>query len=60
MTFLFLPRLARRFRLFKDESGVALTEYALLLAVIALVAITGVTLLGTNLSALFTAMAGSL
>lgn len=43
----------------RDEEGATMVEYGLLVALIALVAIVGVTLLGTNLSKLFTAVAGS-
>ena len=41
------------FRLRKDKSGAVATEYAFLIAFIAIVAATGMTLLGTNLSAFF-------
>ena len=40
-------------RLRKDKSGAVATEYAFLIAFIAIVAATGMTLLGTNLSAFF-------
>jgi pilus assembly protein Flp/PilA len=43
----------------RDEEGATMVEYGLLVALIALVAITGVTLLGTNLQALFNTVAGS-
>ena len=43
----------------RDEEGATMVEYGLLVALIALVAIVGVTLLGTNLSTLFTTVAGS-
>jgi len=43
----------------RDEEGATMVEYGLLVALIALVAIVGVTLLGKNLSALFTSVAGS-
>ena len=43
----------------RDEEGATMVEYGLLVALIALVAIVGVTLLGTNLKALFTAAANS-
>jgi pilus assembly protein Flp/PilA len=43
----------------RDEEGATMVEYGLLVALIALVAIVGVTLLGTKLSALFTTVAGS-
>ena len=44
----------------RDEDGAAMVEYGLLVALIALVAITGVTVLGTSLSALFNNAAGSI
>ncbi len=40
-------------RLRKDKSGAVATEYAFLIAFIAIVAATGMTLLGENLSAFF-------
>ena len=40
-------------RLRKDDSGAVATEYAFLIAFIAIVAATGMTLLGENLSAFF-------
>jgi pilus assembly protein Flp/PilA len=38
---------------FKDESGASAVEYGLLVALIAVVIITAVTLLGTNLNTTF-------
>ncbi len=49
-----LHRLATRV---KDESGAAMAEYGLLVALIAIAAIAGVTLLGTNLQARFNQVA---
>ncbi|MGB8151670.1 MAG: Flp family type IVb pilin [Candidatus Cybelea sp.] len=43
----------------RDERGATMVEYGLLVALIALVAIVGVTLLGTNLNSLFSTVAGS-
>ena len=43
----------------RDEEGATMVEYGLLVALIALVAMVGVTLLGTKLSALFTSVASS-
>jgi pilus assembly protein Flp/PilA len=43
----------------RDEEGATMVEYGLLVALIALVAIVGVTLLGTNLNKLFNTVAGS-
>jgi pilus assembly protein Flp/PilA len=42
---------------FKDESGASAVEYGLLVALIAVVIITAVTTLGTNLSTKFDAAA---
>ncbi len=42
------------------QKGVTMIEYALIAALIAVVAIAGVTLVGTDLSALFTKIAGNL
>ena len=47
----YLQSLALRLR--KEESGAVATEYAFLIAFIAIVAATGMTLLGENLSAFF-------
>jgi pilus assembly protein Flp/PilA len=44
----------------QDEEGATMVEYGLLVALIALVAIVGVTLLGTNLNSLFSQVAGSI
>jgi pilus assembly protein Flp/PilA len=43
----------------RDEEGATMVEYGLLVALIALVAIVGVALLGTNLTKLFNAAAAS-
>jgi pilus assembly protein Flp/PilA len=43
---------------FKDEEGVTMVEYALMVALIAVVAIGAVTLLGTNVSSRFNEVAG--
>jgi pilus assembly protein Flp/PilA len=45
-----------RFR--RDERGVVYVEYALLVTVIALVVITGASLLGTDINGLFNNVAG--
>ncbi len=50
-TLTYLQTLALRLR--KDKSGAVATEYAFLIAFIAIVAATGMTLLGENLSAFF-------
>lgn len=43
-----------------DESGQDLAEYALLIALIAIVVIAAVTLLGGNINTVFTNIAGAL
>ncbi len=52
--FTYLQNMALRLR--KDESGAVATEYAFLIAFIAIVAATGMTLLGENLSLFFNAI----
>ena len=47
-------------RLFKDEEGATMVEYALMVALIALVCIVAVTALGTTLSARFAEMAAGI
>lgn len=44
----------------KDESGATAIEYGLIAALIAVVIIAGVSTVGTNLSATFVSLAGSL
>lgn len=44
-------------KLFRSEEGATMVEYGLMVALIAVVCITAVTLLGTNLSAQFDAIA---
>jgi pilus assembly protein Flp/PilA len=44
----------------RDEEGVTAIEYGLIAALVAVVIIAGATLLGTNLNALFTAIAGKI
>ncbi|MDX1623560.1 MAG: Flp family type IVb pilin [Gemmatimonadota bacterium] len=46
--------------LLNDESGQDLAEYALLIALIAIVVIAAVTLLGTNISGVFDSIATTL
>jgi pilus assembly protein Flp/PilA len=43
----------------RDEEGATMVEYGLLVALIAMVALVGVKLIGTNLNSLFTSVAGS-
>jgi len=47
-------------RLVSDERGATAIEYGLIAALIAVVIITGVSAVGTNLSATFTSISGSL
>jgi pilus assembly protein Flp/PilA len=47
-------------RLWRNEDGQDLAEYALLIALIALVVIGAVTLLGTNINAVFNNIADAL
>jgi pilus assembly protein Flp/PilA len=50
-------KLVNRFR--RDEEGAALAEYALLVALIAVVCVVGVTALGTSVSAVFSTIAAA-
>lgn len=45
---------------FKDEEGATMVEYGLMLALIAVVCLTAVTLLGTNVNTMFNTIAGAL
>ena len=47
-------------RFFLDEAGASAVEYGLLVALIAVVIITAVTTLGTNISAKFNSVASSI
>ena len=47
-------------RFVRDESGATAIEYGLIAALIAVVIITGVTAVGTNLSTTFTSLSGKL
>ena len=44
----------------KREEGQTMAEYGLLIAFIAVVALVGITLLGTSLSSFFTTLAGKI
>jgi pilus assembly protein Flp/PilA len=46
-------------RLVTEDEGASLTEYGLLIALIAAVCVTAVTLLGSNLAGIFNTMAGA-
>jgi pilus assembly protein Flp/PilA len=43
----------------RDEEGATMVEYGLLVALIAMVAFAGISLLGVNLQSLYTTVAGS-
>ncbi len=47
-------------RFVKNESGASLVEYALLCALVAVAAIAGMSLLGTNINTAFSNVAGSI
>ena len=47
-------------RLVVREEGATMVEYGLMVALIAVVCVVAVTLVGTNLSTLFTTIAGSI
>jgi pilus assembly protein Flp/PilA len=51
---------AKIMKALKDEEGATMVEYALMLALIAIVCITAVKLIGTNANAKFTSAAGNL
>jgi pilus assembly protein Flp/PilA len=56
-----MKKLANSFaRLVRDEEGASLAEYGLLLALIAVVCIAAIAIVGTNISTMFSAVAGSL
>lgn len=48
------------FSLIKDEQGQAMTEYGLIIALVAVVVITALTAVGTNISTKFTAISTEL
>lgn len=43
----------------RDEEGATMVEYGLLVALIAMVALAGISILGVNLHSVYTAVAGS-
>jgi pilus assembly protein Flp/PilA len=53
-------RMEKMMRFFKDEEGATAVEYGLIVVLIAIAIIVGAGLLGTNLNALFTRVAGTL
>ena len=52
--------MAKMLKLLKNEEGATAIEYGLIAALIAVVIITGVTAVGTNLSATFTSLSTTL
>jgi pilus assembly protein Flp/PilA len=46
-------------RLRRDEEGATMVEYGLLIALIAMVAFAGISILGVNLQSLYTTVAGA-
>lgn len=48
-----MKKLIKFFKFFKDEEGATAVEYCIMVALIALVIITSVALLGTNVSSIF-------
>ncbi len=53
-----MKKLMNRFQ--RDEEGAALAEYGLLVALIAVVCIAAITVLGTNISTVFSSIAASI
>ena len=49
-----------RFEAFTEEAGQTLVEYGLILALISIVAIAALSLIGTNVTAVFNSIAGDL
>lgn len=47
-------------RLLKEEAGQGMSEYGLIIALVAIAVVTALTLLGTNLTAKFNSIAGSI
>jgi pilus assembly protein Flp/PilA len=47
-------------RFIRDEEGASLAEYGLLLALIAVICIAGMTLLGTKINSMFSAVSTSI
>jgi pilus assembly protein Flp/PilA len=47
-------------RFFRDEEGQGMTEYGLIIALVAIVVIGGLTLLGGNLGTIFNSIAGNI
>lgn len=52
--------LTRMMELFRSEKGQGLAEYALILVLISIAAIATMTILGTDISAVFTTISGSI
>jgi pilus assembly protein Flp/PilA len=56
----FYTRIQARINSMQHEDGATAVEYGLMVSLIAVVIITAVALIGTNLSGMFTKVAGSL
>jgi pilus assembly protein Flp/PilA len=52
--------LSKFFAKMSDEQGQGLVEYALIIALVSIVVITALTLVGTNVTAIFNSIAGTL
>lgn len=57
---MYIDMQSRMQSILKNEKGATMVEYALMVALIAVVCITAVTLVGTSTSGTFTTIAGSL
>jgi pilus assembly protein Flp/PilA len=55
-----IAKFRRNIHVCQDDRGATAVEYGLMAALIAAVIVTAVTLLGTNLSTMFTSVAGSI
>lgn len=55
-----LTRIQARINSMRNEEGATAVEYGLMVSLIAVVIITGVALVGTNLTTLFTGVAGKI
>ncbi len=51
--------MSKLFAWLREETGQTMAEYGLILALVAVVVITAITLLGGNISAFFTTLAGN-
>lgn len=55
-----LTALASLYSFFRDEEGQSLAEYALILVLVSIVAVTALTTLGQQITSVFTTISGSL